>query len=87
MTLIRNLTTAPYDLAPGVVLPANGEVDADLPDWLVETLKVLPGVEVVAVVPDSDLEQWRGLYTEATGKKPDGRWSVARLMEEIERVG
>lgn len=85
MTLIRNLTPSPYDLAPGVTLPANGEVDADLPDWLVETLKLLPGVEVVAIV-DDEIDQWRKLYTDATGNKPHHLWKIPRLMAEIEQA-
>jgi len=86
LTLIRNLTSSPYDLAPGVILPANGEVDTDLPDWLVEALRAAPGVEIVEIVANDEIESWRKLYTDATGKKPDGRWSVARLMTEIERA-
>ena len=88
MTLIRNLTPAPYDLAPGVILPANGEVETDqIPAWLVETLKLTTGVEVVEVVPDDEIEQWRTLYTEATGKKPHHLWKIPRLMAEIENAG
>jgi len=88
MTKIRNLTGSPYDLAPGVILPAFGEVDADLPDYLVEILTAVPGVEVVTLVPDEDpLDQWRALYTETTGKKPHHLWKEARLIEEIEKHG
>lgn len=83
MTLIRNLTPSPYDLAPGVVLPANGEVETDqLPEWLVETLKLTQGIEVVST--DDELDQWRKLYTDATGKKPHHLWKIPRLMAEID---
>ena len=89
MTLIRNLTPSPYDLAPGVILPANGEVETDqLPVWLVETLKLTSGIEVVEVVDtDDEIDQWRKLYTEATGKKPHHLWKIPRLMAEIENAG
>lgn len=88
MTLIRNLTPAPYDLAPGVILPANGEVETDkLPEWLVETLKLTPGVEVIEVVETDELDQWRKLYTDATGNKPHHLWKIPRLMQEIENHG
>lgn len=88
MTKIRNLTGSPYDLAPGVILPAFGEVDADLPDYLVEILTAVPGVEVVTLVPDEDpLDQWRALYRDTTGKDADRRWSEKRLIEEIEKHG
>lgn len=90
MTKIRNLTGSPYDLAPGVILPAFGEVEVDLPEYIMEVLNAVPGVEVdtVTVVPDADpLDQWRALYKETTGKKPDGRWSEERLIAEIEAHG
>lgn len=85
MTKIRNLTGSPYDLAPGVILPAFGEVDADLPDYMLEILNASPGVEVVLTTAEP-LDEWRKMYHELTGKDPDGRWSEKRLIEEIEKA-
>jgi len=85
MTKIRNLTGSPYDLAPGVILPAFGEVDADLPDYLVDILSAVPGVEVVVTTAEP-LEEWRKMYHELTGKDADKRWSEKRLIEEIEKA-
>lgn len=87
MTKIRNLTGSPYDLAPGVILPAFGEVDADLPDYMLDILNASPGVEVLTLTPDEDpIDQWRALYKETTGKDADKRWSEKRLIEEIEKA-
>lgn len=85
MTKIRNLTGSPYDLAPGVILPAFGEVDADLPDYMLEILNASPGVEVVLTTAEP-LDEWCKMYHELTGKDPDGRWSEKRLIEEIEKA-
>ena len=87
MTKIRNLTGSPYDLAPGVILPAFGEVDADLPEYILEVLNAVPGVEVVALTPDADpLDEWRKMYTDLTGKKPHHLWKEERLIAEIEKA-
>ncbi len=87
MTKIRNLTGAPYDIAPGVILPAFGEVDTDLPGYIVEILALSAAIEIVTITADDDpLDQWRDLYKEATGKDADKRWSEKRLIEEIEKA-
>lgn len=85
MTKIRNLTGSPYDLAPGVILPAFGEVDADLPDYMLEILAASPGVEVVVTAAEP-LEEWRKMYHELTGKDADKRWSEETLISKIEKA-
>lgn len=88
MTKIRNLTGVPYDLSPGVILPAFGEVETDLPLYLLEILALSPAVEIVTITADEDpLDQWRALYRDATGKDADKRWNEARLIKEIEKAG
>lgn len=88
MTKIRNLTGVPYDLAPGVILPAFGEVETDvIPDYHLEALAMSPAIEIITITPDEDpLDQWRKLYRDTTGKEPGARWDEARLIKEIEKA-
>lgn len=90
MTKIKNLIGSPLDIetvSGPRVLPAYGEIEAELAPGYLEAIGAAPYIEVIVVAPepeDGDLEQWRTLYTETTGKKPHHLWKAPRIMTEIE---
>lgn len=87
MTKIKNLIGSPLDIETTTgprVLPAYGEIEAELAPGYLEAIGAAPFIEVITVQEDP-LDQWRTLYREATGKEPDKRWSEKRLIEEIEK--
>lgn len=82
---ITNLTHSPYDLPAiggAVVLPAFGEVTAEFDPLYLAALEQSDGVRVLAV----DNNMWADEYERLTGKRPDKRWSEARLMSELEKL-
>lgn len=88
MTKIKNLIGSPLDIETTTgprILPAYGEIEAELAPGYLEAIGAAPYIEVIAV-GDDPLEQWRALYTETTGKKPHHLWKEARLIEEIEKA-
>ena len=89
MTKIKNLIGSPLDIETTTgprVLPAYGEIEAELPPGYLEAIGGAPFIEVITVQEDP-LDQWRSLYKDTTGKDADKRWSEARLISEIEKHG
>lgn len=83
MISIKNLTPSPYDLGPGVILPAYGEVEVEsLDPMLLEALRSSPAVTISE--SSESLEYWRDTYETMTGKKPHHLWKMPRLKAEIE---
>lgn len=90
MYKIRNLTNSPYDLidADGkkVRLPARGEVTTSLHplhEGLYRAVKYMT-LEPVADEPERDeLAEWRKVYEDEKGERPDGRWSAERIQREL----
>lgn len=88
MTKIKNLIGSPLDIETTTgprILPAYGEIEAELAHGYLEAIGAAPFIEVITVQEDP-LDQWRALYHEATGKDADKRWSEKRLIEEIEKA-
>ena len=82
---IRNMTHSPYDLptlSGSVVLPAFGEVTAEFDE---NYLAILGMVDSVRVLPVEG-NMWAEEYERLTGKRPDKRWSEARLVSELEKL-
>ena len=88
---ITNLTNSPYQLVDAkgkaVMLPARGEIDID-PHPMYKNLyrqlgyfRVEEGSTSAPKLDERD--ELRAQYEQLTGEKPDGRWSVERLKEEI----
>lgn len=72
------------------MLPAMGEIEID-PHPMYESLYRQLGYfrieEVGAPEPKVDeRDELRAQYEQLTGKKPNGRWSVERLKEEIAKM-
>ena len=88
---ITNLTNSPYQLVDAkgksVMLPARGEIDIDphpMHESLYRQLGYFRIEEGGASEPKVDeRDELRAQYEQLTGEKPDGRWSVDRLKEEI----
>lgn len=90
MTKIKNLIGSPLDIETTTgprVLPAYGEIEAELAPGYLEAIGAAPYIEVITVTDVDPLDQWRALYKDATGKEADKRWSEKRLIEEIEKAG
>lgn len=88
MTKIKNLIGSPLDIETTTgprILPAYGEIEAELAPGYLEAIGAAPYIEVITVSADP-LDQWRELYHEATGKDADKRWSEKRLIEETEKA-
>lgn len=80
---VKNLTPSPFDLGPGVILPAYGEVEVEsLDPILLEALR--SSGAVVLRESAEGIEYWRDTYETMTGKKPHHLWKVPRLKAEIE---
>lgn len=83
MISVKNLTPSPFDLAPGVILPAFGEVEVETLDPIhLAALRVSPAV--VVTESSESLDYWRDTYETLTGKKPHHLWKLPRLKTEIE---
>lgn len=83
MFTVKNLTPSPFDLCPGVILPAYGEVEVELLDSiLLVALRESPAVTISE--SSESLEYWRDTYETLTGKKPHHLWKMPRLKAEIE---
>lgn len=92
---ITNLTNSPYQLVDAkgkaVMLPARGEIDIDphpMHENLYRQLGYFRIEEGGAPAPKVDeRDELRAQYEQLTGEKPDGRWSVDRLKDEIANNG
>lgn len=92
---ITNLTNSPYQLVDAkgkaVMLPALGEIDIDphpMHESLYRKLGYFRIEEGGASAPQVDeRDELRAQYEQLTGEKPDGRWSVDRLRDEIANNG
>lgn len=84
MVKITNLTSTPRDLyvTDGRIPIGPGEtLDVELDPRIEEYYLSSSMWEISA---EDEIETWRIMYTELTGKKPDMRWKIPRLMEEID---
>lgn len=92
---IKNLTNSPYQLVDkdgkAVMLPAMGEIEIDphpMHESLYRKLGYFRIEEGGAPAPKVDeRDELRAQYEQLTGEKPDGRWSVERLKDEIPNNG
>lgn len=92
---IKNLLNSPYSLTDkdgkAVMLPAMGEIEIDphpMHESLYRQLGYFRIEEGGAPEPKADEpDELRAQYEQLTGEKPGGRWSVARLKEEIANNG
>lgn len=95
MYKIKNLTNSPYQLVDAkgaaVMLPAMGEIEIDphpMHESLYRQLGYFRIEEGGAPEPKADeRDELRAQYEHLTGEKPDGRWSVERLKDEIANNG
>lgn len=93
---IHNLTNSPFDLlndkGEKVRIPARGTLVGFKPlpgqEPLYRSLGYFRIEEVGAPEPEVDeRDELRAQYEQLTGKKPNSRWSVERLKEEIAKNG
>lgn len=89
---IHNLTNSPFDLLNGkgekVRIAARGTIEGFKPHpsqlSIYRSLGYFRIEEGGASAPKGDeRDKLRAQYEQLTGEKPDGRWSVERLKDEI----
>lgn len=89
---IHNLTNSPFDLLDDegkkVRIGARGTIEGFKPhpgqEPFYRSLGYFKIEEGVTPAPKADeRDELRAQYEQLTGKKPNGRWSVERLKEEI----
>ena len=87
MYKIRNLTNSPYDLidADGnkVRLPARGEVTTSLHPMHEGLYRAIKYMTLEPVAERDELAEWRKVYEDEKGERPDGRWSAERIQREL----
>ena len=106
MLRIKNLTNSPYPImmADGSkeLLPARGEIDADIHPQHLSLYRslgyfvisnVVEGGDPKAVAGDTDkteapddIDRLRAEYEELTGKDADKRWKAGRIQLEIDKA-
>lgn len=93
---IHNLTNSPFDLLDDkgekVRIDARGTIEEFKPhpgqESLYRSLGYFRIEEGGAPAPKVDeRDELRAQYEQLTGEKPDGRWSVERLKDEIAKMG
>lgn len=90
--LLKNLSNIPFDV-PALdgpkILPAYGEITAELSAYEVEVMRHSLMVEIVdagEAAAEPDIDDLRKQYAELVGKPPDKRWGVPRLQSEIDKA-
>lgn len=86
---LKNLSHIPFDV-PALdgpkILPAYGELTADLSAYEAEVMKHSLMVEIEEAEAEPDTDDLRKQYAELTGETPDKRWGAPRLQSEIDKA-
>lgn len=86
---LKNLSHIPLDVAAldgPKILPAHGEIIADLSAYEAEVMRHSLMVEIAEASAEPDIDDLRKQYEELVGEQPDKRWGVPRLQSEIDKA-
>ncbi len=72
------------DIEVGKIIDVPGD---KMPGYLVNKAEIVKsGKQAITNDDDGEIETLRADYKELTGKKADGRWSVEKIKEELEKA-
>ncbi|KRE07449.1 hypothetical protein ASE63_22380 [Bosea sp. Root381] len=87
---LKNLSHFPLDvpsLNGPMILPAYGEITADLSAYEAEVMRHSQMVEISdADEAEPDIDDLRKQYADLVGEQPDKRWGAPRLQSEIDKA-